>query len=80
MANILFHLLFLCFTVCFCREVSNFFHISDFHYDPCYNASLNATTFCRSNFPKLSKKVIWQGNAVYGQYGCDSPAQLVQEA
>lgn len=61
-----------------------FFHISDVHFDPFYDAAVSCTHFCRStslNFattacgPKVLQRA--EQAAPFGRYGCDAPLALL---
>lgn len=68
-----------------------FFQLSDIHMDLLYNAAFNRTTFCRlanstdagnasARLGSPSRGSDPTSSPSYGQYGCDSPAELVKSA
>ena len=66
-------LLLISFTLSTESKPLKFFHVSDIHFDPFYNASADEKTWCH----------YWEGScaradyeAPYGRIGCDSPKIL----
>jgi hypothetical protein len=63
--------------------LSSFLHISDLHMDPYYNACFAASpSFCRSfsfvNDTRHNEPPAAFCASAFGQYGCDSPVDLVR--
>lgn len=55
------------------RNKLKFLHVSDVHYDPFYDKSMDESTWChRSEGANSSADY----EAPYGRIGCDSPADL----
>lgn len=65
----------------------SFFHVTDLHLDPFYDADMSCTHFCRTTQLYLSGTVCGPKvrqpapfAAPFGRYGCDSPQALVDSA
>ena len=56
----------------FGRHELKFLHVSDVHYTPFYNKSLDENSWCQSS----EDSSIADYEAPYGRIGCDSPADL----
>eukprot|EP01083_Nonionella_stella_P039566 107603_1 len=54
---------------------STFMTLSDVHYDPFYNETVSAKTFCRSI---NQESVTTAAKAEFGRQKCDSPLKLIQ--
>jgi hypothetical protein len=59
--------------------VGAFLHISDIHLDVWYNGCVNSTSFCRAPDTRNASFTMstCEHPAPFGQFGCDSPAQLL---
>ena len=73
MSHSVVFLLLISFTLSIESKPLKFFHVSDIHFDPFYNASADEKTRCR----------YWEGSgtradyeAPYGRIGCNSPEML----
>ena len=56
----------------FGRHKVKFLHVSDVHYTPFYNKSVDESSWCESS--GVSSTAAYE--APYGRIGCDSPADL----